>query len=281
MALEEMQFWFTERQTRGYRIQWRLKAILHQEKTKFQELAIVDTYDFGRALLLDGVIQVTEKDHFIYNEMISHIPMSTHPQPEYVLIIGGGDGGALKEILKYPSVKRVDMVEIDERVIANCQKYLPNISDQMTHPKANIIIDDGLSFIKNKKDAYDVIIVDSSDPVGPAIQLFERPFYESVLQALKEDGVMVCQSESPFFYEDILGDVTKTLKHLFPIVRTYLAVVPTYPSGLWSFTLASKKWDPLQKDISILPEPDTKYYTRNIYHSVFALPRMVDDIVSS
>ncbi|HEY8342711.1 MAG TPA: spermidine synthase, partial [Calditerricola sp.] len=125
--MKATQLWFTEDQTPGYKVQWRLREVLHTEQTPFQELAIVDTYDFGKALLLDGIIQVTEKDHFIYNEMITHIPLSAHPHPRRVLIIGGGDGGALRECLKYETVERVDMVEIDERVVANCEKYLPEI----------------------------------------------------------------------------------------------------------------------------------------------------------
>lgn len=273
--MKATQLWFTEDQTPGYKVQWRLREVLHTEQTPFQELAIVDTYDFGKALLLDGIIQVTEKDHFIYNEMITHIPLSTHPNPRRVLIIGGGDGGALRECLKYETVERVDMVEIDERVVANCEKYLPEIASEFRNPRARLIFEDGLKYIKTVQGEYDVVIVDSSDPVGPAVQLFERPFYEDVARALKDDGLMVCQSESPFFNIDVLRKVVTALRDLFPIVRPYLAVIPTYPSGLWSFTLASKKVDPLAVPRERLKAHDTQYYNPDMFYGAFALPEMV------
>lgn len=272
-------FWLTEPQTTGYRVQWRITNILHQETSPFQELSIVETVDFGRALLLDGAVQVTEKDHFIYNEMITHIPLSTHPVPQKVLIIGGGDGGAAAEVLKYDCVQRLDLVEIDERVVRVCEEFLPDIAGKVRDQRVNLIFENGLDFIKDKRQEYDIIIVDSSDPVGPAVQLFEKPFYENAKRALKEDGLLVCQSESPFFYQDILRKVTRTLRRLFPITGTYLAVVPTYPSGLWSFTMASNRHDPSEVDPDSLPQRQTQYYSPAIFHSVFSLPQFVKEIV--
>ncbi len=275
----EAQIWFTEPQTGGYRVEWRIRNILHQEKSPFQDITIVEMVDFGRALLLDGVVQVTEKDHFIYNEMITHVPLNVHPNPQKVLIIGGGDGGAAAEILKFDSVEQIDMVEIDERVVIVSEKYLPSISHKVRDPRINLIFEDGINFVKNKENEYDVIIVDSSDPVGPAAQLFEKDFYLNVNRALKEDGLVVCQSESPFFYENVLERVSVTLQDIFPVTRTYLAVVPTYPSGLWSFTLASKAQDPLYVNEREIPDRDTRYFTPQIFKSVFALPRFVQEMV--
>ncbi|MBO8171839.1 MAG: polyamine aminopropyltransferase [Bacillaceae bacterium] len=272
--------WFTEPHSRGFRTQLRIERVVHNEKSEFQDITIVETTDFGRALLLDGIVQVTEKDHFVYNEMISHIPCATHPNPEKVLIIGGGDGGAAAEILKYEKVKQIDMVEIDERVVAVSEEFLPSIAAKVRDPRINLIFKDGMQHVKEKENEYDIIIVDSSDPVGPAARLFERPFYEDTKRALKKDGILVCQSESPFFYEDILAKVSTTLQDMFSVTRTYLGTVPTYPAGVWSFTLASDAHDPLDVDESSLVDLDTRYYSPEIFKSVFSLPKFVRELVN-
>ncbi|MGI6127358.1 MAG: polyamine aminopropyltransferase [Planifilum sp.] len=264
----------------GFQVQWKVKSLLHREKSDFQEISVIETEGFGRALVLDGIVQTTERDGWIYNEMITHIPLAAHPNPSAVCIIGGGDCGAVRETVKYPAVKRVDMVEIDPRVVSVCRSFLPSIAGEgEPDPRIHFLYEDGAAFVKEKKGEYDVIIVDSSDPVGPAKVLFEEPFYRDVHRALKDDGIMVCQSESPVFHPRVLTKVRDTLKTLFPDVRTYLATIPTYPGGIWSFTLASKRTDPLDGIEERLRDKDTRYVNRDIVRSSFRLPNYVRELL--
>lgn len=276
-----MEIWLTEEQTRGYSVNWKVKSIIYKKKTMYQELAILELEDFGKALVLDGVIQVTEQDEYIYNEMITHIPMVTHPNPADVLIIGGGDGGALREVLKYKEVNAVDLVEIDSEVIEACREFLPSMGSSFDDERVKVIIDDGRKYIESPRKKYDVIIVDSSDPVGPALKLFQKDFYKNCYKGLKDDGILVAQTESPFFYQKVLNKSYNYIYKLFKYTSLYLACIPTYPSGLWSFTMGSKKYrvedtDPFKKG-----EKNTKYYTPKIYHSVFKLPMFVEGIITS
>ncbi|MDD2586673.1 MAG: polyamine aminopropyltransferase [Syntrophomonadaceae bacterium] len=272
-------YWMNEINTDGYRVQWKINNILHTETTDYQQLSIVDTVEWGKALVLDGALQVSEKDEFIYNEMITHIVMHSHPQPEKILIIGGGDGGALREVVKHKDVKAVDMVEIDGRVIENCKKYLPSIACAFDDPRLNLYLEDGIKFVANSKEKYDVVIIDSSDPVGPAVQLYSKGFYENVFKVLASDGMMVAQSESPIFYQDIFVSVFDSLSTIFAQTYVYLATVPTYVSGPWSFTIGSKKYSPLK----IIDDRETinglKYYNAGIHKGAFNLPQYVKELL--
>lgn len=264
----------------GFQVHWKVKSLLHREKSAFQEISVIETEGFGRALVLDGIVQTTERDGWIYNEMITHIPLAAHPNPSVVCIIGGGDCGAVRETVKYPAVKRVDMVEIDPRVVSVCRKFLPSIAGEGDpDPRIHFLYKDGAAFVKEKKKEYDVFIVDSSDPVGPAKVLFEEPFYRDVHRALKDDGIMVCQSESPVFHPQVLTKVHRTLKTLFPYVHTYLATIPTYPGGIWSFTLASKRPDPLGGIEERLRDENTRYVNRDVVRSCFQLPNYVRELL--
>ena len=198
---------------------------------------------------------------------------STHPNPKKVLIIGGGDCGAAREVTKYKEIERIDMVEIDEVVVRLCKQYMPEVSGNLSDPRVNFIFADGIEYVKAQQDEYDVIIIDSSDPVGPAVGLFHKEFYANVKKALKQDGIMVCQSESPLFYMQTLKNTRASLKEIFQITHTYLAVVPTYPGGFWSFTLASDKHDPLiwQREW----DKEAKYVNEGIIKSCFVLPGFI------
>lgn len=263
----------------GFRANWKVENVIHTEQSDFQEVSIIETMGFGRALVLDGILQTTEKDAHIYNEMITHVPLATHPNPKQVCIIGGGDCGAAREAARYP-VERIDMVEIDPKVVEVSLKYLPSVTGGKPDPRIHFLYEDGAAFVRNKKAAYDVIAVDSSDPIGPAAVLFEEAFYQDVSAALKEDGLMVCQSESPIFHEDVFIHVHRTLKKLFPIVRTYLATVPTYPGGIWSFTLASKKHDPLSEMAAQrVRDEETKYIDQELFQGCFQLPAYVKRMI--
>jgi spermidine synthase len=270
--------WFSELQESGLAISCEIKEVLYSKKSKFQDIKVVDTKTFGKMLLLDDVIQTTIKDEFVYHEMITMVALNTHPNPENVLVIGGGDGGSIREIVKHPGVKKVTLVEIDEYVVEAGKKYLPEISQGLNNPKAKVLIDDGIKHVQDSEAVYDIIIVDSTDPVGPAEGLFGEKFYKSVYKALKSDGIFVAQTESPFFNQDILENVLKYINDIYGNVRLYLANVPTYPGGLWSFTMGTKKYLPENVNIDNIPELNTKYYSREIHKSCFVLPPFVKEL---
>lgn len=271
--------WFTELQTPYLGISCLTKATLHSEKTDFQDLMVIDTEAFGRMLLLDGIIQTTIKDEFVYHEMITHIALNTLKKPKRALVVGGGDGGSIREIIKHPSIEKATLVEIDRRVVEVSKEYLPEISEGLQDPRVEVIFDDGIKHVKDNKNTYDLIVVDSTDPIGAAVGLFSKEFYASVYEALTEDGIFVAQTESPFFEEELIKRVLGDVKDIFPIGKLFLANIPTYPSGLWSFTLGSKKYDPEKADTANFTKLDTKYYTPEIHKAAFILPPFVQDII--
>ncbi|NLW90160.1 MAG: polyamine aminopropyltransferase [Syntrophomonadaceae bacterium] len=272
--------WLHEKNTEGYGVKWRITEVLHSEKTPYQELAVVDTLEWGRALLLDGAIQITEKDEFIYHEMISHIAMNSHPNPQRVLIIGGGDGGVLRELCRHRRLQVVDMVEIDARVVENSKRFFPAVASAFSDSRLNLYFEDGLAFVKNVQDKYDVVIVDSCDPVGPAVELFSETFYRDLYNILNDDGIAVVQSESPVFYQQTFVSTHSHLASVFPIVRVYLAPVPTYVSGPWSFTAGSKKYEPAQLAENHENFADLKYYDKNVHSAAFALPKYINNLIT-
>lgn len=275
-----MEFLLNEKHTDGYSVTWKFSETVYTERTDYQDLAVIDTLEFGRALVLDGIIQTTEKDEFVYHEMIAHPGMMAHPNPQKVLVIGGGDGGTVREAVRYQSVTQADLVEIDEKVIWASRKYLPEISCALSDRRVRIFVEDGLQFVKGKENYYDVILVDSSDPIGPAIGLFGKEFYTDVYKALKEDGILIAQTESPVFNRELLSGVHRTIKDIFPITRTYLTAIATYIGGFWTFTCGSKKYDPL----AVTPDPDRlqemnlKYYNKEIHQACFALPNFIREL---
>lgn len=273
--------WYVEEETPGYSLHWKVKRVLYEQQTRYQRLQVLELEDYGRALVLDNAIQITEKDEFIYNEMISHVPLLTHPSPKRVLIIGGGDGGAAREVLKHKEVEEVHMVEIDGEVIEAVRRFFPVNASAFDDPRFKLFIQDGLDFIKSKNQEYDVIIVDSSDPVGPAVQLFEYQFYSDCLNALKPDGILNVQSESPFYNKDIMKRVKDLLSSLFKYVNPYLACIPTYPSGLWSFTMASNVYHYLAADLSRIQGLNTRYFNKDLFHACFALPEFINDFLNT
>jgi spermidine synthase len=273
-----MELWFTEKQTPNLGLSCKVKETLYRCRTKYQEIAIIDTFQYGKMLVLDGMVQTTVSDEFVYHEMIAHIPMRTHARPRNALVIGGGDGGAVREILKYPDVQKVTLVEIDDQVIEAAKRFLPEISSSLEDCRVDLQVADGIEYVRSLEDAYDIIIVDSTEPVGPAAGLFGSSFYEGVFRALKKDGILVAQTESPFINAELIRTVFHRIKAVFPYTYLYLASVPTYPSGLWSFTLGSKLYNPLQPAGSCVPA-NTKYYNPDIHISSFSLPHFVGDLL--
>jgi spermidine synthase len=274
----EMELWYTEKQTKDHGITTKIKRTLHSEVTPFQTLDVVETNQFGNLLLLDGMVMTTDKDEFVYHEMITHIAMNTHPNPKQVLIVGGGDGGVVREVLKHPSVERVVLAEIDGRVIEASKEYFPNIASGLNDPRVDIQVGDGVRHIEENKDTYDVVLVDSTEPVGPAVALFQKPFYQKIAESLKVDGIMVAQTESPWFNRDLIRQVYADIASTFAITRLYTASIPTYPSGLWSFTLGSKQHDPLEVEESQFAKIETKYYHADLHKSLFQLPVFVREL---
>jgi len=274
--------WFSElhKGTAGLTI--KIKGVLFSGKSDFQRIDVLDTEEFGKVLVLYGSIMITERDEFIYHEMLSHVPLFVHPDPKEVLIIGGGDGGTLREVLRHPEVKRAAVVEIDRMVVDVCKRFFPEVSRGFDNPRGEVVFEDAAKFLVNNKNKYDLILCDSSDPVGPAEVLFQKNFYEMISESLSPDGIFVAQSESPIFHGRTIEKVYKNLKDIFPIVKMYLAHIPTYPSGTWSFAFCSKKYDPLagflQKKYDSLKLP-TRYYNNKVHAASFMLPNFVRDLV--
>lgn len=274
--------WYSEKYPEEYGLTFKIKGMLYSEQSEFQKVEIIDTVAFGKMLLLDGLVMTTEKDEFFYHEMISHIPMLACAKAERVLVVGGGDGGTVREVLRHKNVKEVVLCEIDGLVIEASKKFLPSIAGGLSNPKVKINVEDAVEYIKTQKNAFDVILIDSTDPLGPGVGLFTEEFYLNVKAALKQGGVMAAQSESPIINQKELGLVSQLLKKVFPVVKTYIAPIPTYPGSFWSWTFCSESVNPLRvadENAAIEIEKHTKFYNREIHLSVFALPNFIKDIV--
>nr|WP_281361162.1 polyamine aminopropyltransferase [Kroppenstedtia pulmonis] len=274
----DMELWYTEKQTPDHGITSKITRTLHHEQTDYQTLDVIETKQFGRMLVLDGMVMTTDRDEFAYHELLAHVGMVTHPNPRRVLVVGGGDGGVIREVLKHPSVEKAVLCEIDRRVIEVSQEFFPEIAGALTDSRVEIRVEDGIQHIKAHPDTYDVILVDSTEPIGPAEGLFQKPFYQGIEQALRLEGVMVAQTESPWFNRDLIRQVYRDIASVFPVTRLYTGSVPTYPSGLWSFTLGSKGRDPLEVKADQVPELKTRYYHPHLHTSLFQLPSFVEEL---
>ncbi|QRF24807.1 polyamine aminopropyltransferase [Alicyclobacillus sp. TC] len=272
-----MELWFTELQNSNLSIGLRVNRTLHSEQTEFQSLDVVETVQYGRMLVLDGCVMTTDKDEFVYHEMLAHVGLHTHPEPKNVLVVGGGDGGVIREIVKHPAVERAVLAEIDGRVIDISREYFPQIAQGLNDPRVDVQVCDGIKHVQEHKGKYDVIYVDSTDPIGPAVGLFAKDFYQAVYDALKPDGLFVAQTESPFANQDLIRHVHRDVRDIFPHTYLYLAHIPTYPTGMWSFTMGSKQYNPLEPVASRVR--DTKYYTTEVHKAAFALPPFVQELV--
>lgn len=276
--MTEKQKWVSEK-WQNVEIRYGVKEIIYENGSGFQYTQIVDSYHYGRMLLLDGIVQTTEKDEFIYHEMMVHVPVLAHPNPQKVLIIGGGDGGVLREVLRYNSVSSVTMVEIDPNVIELCKKYLSGISNgAFDDRRTNLIISDGSAFVKKTDDKFDVVIVDSCDPIGPATALFSEAFYSDIHDLLTPDGIMVCQTGSLHMQPDEQVEIYSLLSGIYSYVNPYLFAVPTYIGGLFSAMFCSDKVDPIKVDICVLEEKavfnniKTGYYNPGMHIGAFHVP---------
>jgi spermidine synthase len=277
-----LDIWFTEKHEDKQGITLKVKKTLYSGVSEFQKIDVIDTEAFGRMLLLDGLVMTTEKDEFYYHEMISHIPLLTHLNPERVLIIGGGDGGTIREVLRHPSVKEIVLCEIDEAVIDVSRDYLPSIACCLDDPKVDIHIEDAVEYIKGQKNAFDAVLIDSTDPLGPGVGLFTEEFYTNVKESLRENGVMAAQTESPVACQKEFKLINALLNKVFSVVKPYFAPVPTYPGGNWSWTFCSQGLQPEIRNeaLAIELEKTSKYFNRDIYKAVFAVPNYVKDLMA-
>lgn len=280
-----MELWYSEFHTETVKLAIKVKSQLYHEKSDYQEIDVFDSAEFGRFLTLDGVMMLTEKDEFIYHEMITHVPMSVNPDIKKVLVIGAGDGGVARELTKYSGIERIDIVEIDKRVVEVCKEYLPITACGFDDNRVNVFFEDGLKYVRRCKNAYDLIIVDSTDPSGPGEVLFTKEFYGNCYNALTPKGIMVNQHESPFYAEDARAMVNahKRISSTFGIAKLYQAHIPTYPSGHWMFGFASKVLDPIEDlnadDWNAL-KLKTRYYNTDLHVGSFCLPNYVKENLS-
>lgn len=272
-----MQVWFYEDQSPDLRIGLRVRSVVHHEKSPYQEILVVDTDEWGRMLALDNIIQTNEVTEFVYHEMMAHVALFAHPNPERVLVVGGGDGGVIREVVKHPTVREAVLAEIDEAVIEAARRYLPSISSGLDDARARIAVGDGIAHVAASPDTYDVIIVDSTDPIGPAVGLFSEEFYRSAHQALRDGGLFVAQTESPFYNADLIRRVQQALRNVFPWSGMYWGAVPEYPGGFWTMSIGSKGGDPRQVPAGRYEERRfdtfaTKYYAPDVHGAAFVLP---------
>ncbi|XP_015905676.2 spermidine synthase [Parasteatoda tepidariorum] len=275
--------WFTETGSLhgDNAISIEVDKILHREKTPYQDILVFTSKRFGVVLVLDNAVQCSEADEFSYQEIISFLPLNSHPNPKKVLVIGGGDGGVIREVVKHPCVESVILCEIDERVIEVSKEFLPFMAKGFDSPKATIYVGDGAEFVRNHPGEFDVIITDSSDPIGPAQVLFQKPYYESLNKALKEDGILCSQGESFWFDLPLLKSMLKMCREIFPVVDYATSYVPTYPGGQIGYLLCGKSpktnfRNPIHKFSSEqVEELKLKYYTSDIHRASFTLPLFV------
>ncbi len=272
--------WYSEYHTDNVRFSIKVKEQLYSAQSEYQKIAVFDSHEFGKFLTLDGVMMFTEKDEFIYHEMITHVAMAVNPDIKNILVIGAGDGGVLRELSKYKNIESIEVAEIDEQVVKVCKKYLPQTACGFKDKRVNIHYEDGLKFIRKKKNEYDLIIVDSTDPSGPGEVLFTKEFYGNCYKALKEDGIMINQHESPFYEADAksMKEAHKRINSVFDLSKLYQLHIPTYPSGHWLFGFSSKGAHPI-KDLKASKwnklKIKTNYYNTNLHMGAFYLPSYV------
>lgn len=279
-----MEMWFHDEHTDNVKLAIRVDYQVFSAQSEIQRIDVLESKEFGKILVVDGDLMLTEKDEFIYHEMISHVPMAVRPQVEKILVIGGGDGGVVRELAKYDTVEQIDVVEADPLLVEVCRKYFPQMACSLNDPRVHIYHEDGLRFIRSKSDAYDLIIIDSPNPFGAGEGLFTKEFYGNCFNALHEDGIMINQHESPFYKEEAFQcqRMHKRIIESFPISRIYQAHIPSYPSGHWLFGFASKRYHPIHDMDGIqwkLRGIQTKYYLPRLHEGVFALPAYVEELV--
>jgi len=272
------EFWVEEVQDGDYGMKWRGKELLFRGTSEFQKVEVYDTASHGRMLLIDGLLMTSERDEFVYHEMIAHVPLFLHPEPRRVLVVGGGDGGTVREALKHPAVAHVDLVEIDGMVVDAARKFLPSTAGCLADPRVTVRIEDGVKFMAASGEPYDVILIDSTDPIGPAAPLFGDAFYANVKSRLSGGGLVVAQGECPFYRLDVQKALAQVVRGAFGTAALYNYHNLTYPGGLWSFVAASKApRDLAAPDAARVAalQPQLRYYNLETHKAAFALPEFM------
>lgn len=282
-TLAELGPWVRETHKGSVSLAFRVEETLFSGKSPYQRVDIVKTASHGAMLLNDGMIMLSERDEFIYHEMIAHVPLFVHPDPRRVLIIGGGDGGTAREVLRHATIERVVMVEIDEMVVEACRRHIPSVSCALDDPRLSLLIDDGVKFIRETEERFDVVLIDSTDPVGPAEPLFDAEFYGNAASRLTEKGIMITQAESPFYDAEFQGVILSGQRPHFERLHIYNFSNTTYPGGLWSFGYASRGLCPLGDfNPERIPRSGirTRYYNPEIHRAAFSLPEFMREKLS-
>lgn len=269
--------WFHERGVLwpGQAMSLQVEEILDHHRSAYQDVLVFKSATFGTVLVLDGVIQVTERDEFSYQEMIAHIPLYAHPDPQRVLVIGGGDGGVLREVAKHPGVQEIVICEIDQDVIDVSKRYLPQLAQGYDDPRVTVHVMDGAKFMAENQDSYDVIITDSSDPVGPASVLFETPFYNAMYASLRAGGIVCTQGECMWLHLDLIRPLVDSISRTYSTVEYAYTTIPTYPSGQIGFIVATKNRGPCRapaRQPDEATEAALRYYSSELHSAAFTLP---------
>jgi spermidine synthase len=275
--------WWTETQTPSLRLGLRCSRVIARARSAYQEVVVLETEQFGRLLALDDMVMTTEGDEFVYHEMLTHPAMVACPHPRRVLVVGGGDGGAVREVLRHPTVERVVLAELDPLVVELCRRHLPSVAAGLSDPRVELALGDGARYLgAAPSGAFDVILVDAPDPLGPAEVLFGEALFREAARVLAPGGVLVLQSESPFLHGALIRRIQADLRRHFPGVWLYWAVVPTYPGSMWTFSLASTGPDPLAEGV---PERGaalgTRYWSPAVHRAAFALPPFVQGLLAA
>lgn len=275
--MEKTNMWLSETHKDKLRISFRLEKTLYSKASDFQQVDVVETAGYGKMLLNDGLVMLSEKDEFAYHDMIAHVPLFLHPNPKKVLVIGGGDGGTIREVLRHKSVEKAYLIEIDPCVLEACKKHIPQTSDALNDKRCTVRVEDGVKFVKDTTEKFDLVIVDSTDPIGPATPLFGKEFYQDIKKLFRdENGIVVSQGESPFCCVEEQVSLVKVLQSQFSKVHVYNFSNIAYIGGLWSFTFASNNICPISnfdKKKVLNSGMEFQYYNTNIHKAAFCLPQ--------
>ena len=279
-----MELWFSETHCEDAKFSIKVEKQIYSEQSKFQRIDFYKSHTFGTFFTLDGFMMVNEKDEFIYHDMIVHVPMAVNPDIKKVLVIGGGDGGTVRALTRYSTIEEIVLVEIDEMVVRTCKKYLPITASKLEDKRVKILFEDGVEYVKNSNTLFDLILVDSTDPIGPGEGLFTLDFYRDCYNKLSDNGILINQHESPYYDNDAkeMHRAHQKLNKIFSICKVYQFHMPTYPSGHWLFGFASKNLDPIQDakfDQWKQFDLTTKYYNTELHKGCFCLPTYVLDIL--
>lgn len=275
-----MDLWYTDNHTDNVRFSMKVEKQLFSEESYYQKIEILQTVDYGKILVLDGELFTTQRDEYVYHEMVVHVPMAVHPDIKKILVIGGGDGGTVRELTKYDTIEKIDLVELDKKLVDVSREYLPELSEKLNDPRVTIYFEEGIRFVRMVRNEYDLIIIDCADPYGPAEGLFTKEFYGVCTNALTEDGILINQHESPFYSQHAKSVqlAHRNIQSAFEYSMLYQCHIPSYPSGHWLFGFASKKYHPIHdmdEEAWNALDIKTKYYNTDLHKGAFYLPNYV------